>query len=97
MSIEEEGAQRAENGGVLTTYAVPESRDNIHNASHNKFLFQFTHFFTSKCDALRPDLPICHSYMEAYMERVKDWADRHGELMVNQYPKVCTLQQHKFL
>jgi hypothetical protein len=27
----------------------------------------FSHFsFKGKCDALRPDLPICQSYMDAY-------------------------------
>jgi hypothetical protein len=34
--------------------------------------------------------------MEAYMELVKDWADRHGESMENQYPKVCKKNFEKY-
>jgi hypothetical protein len=57
--------------------------------ANNSFTFNLLTFFTGKCDAQRPDLPMCHSYMEDYMERVKDWANRHGESMENQYQKVC--------
>ncbi|CAK5013558.1 unnamed protein product [Meloidogyne enterolobii] len=46
---------------------------------------------TSKCDALRPDLPICRSYMDTYIERVKDWSERHGEPLERQFPKACRL------
>ncbi|KAF7632528.1 DOMON domain-containing protein [Meloidogyne graminicola] len=46
---------------------------------------------TSKCDALRPDLPICRSYMDTYIERVKNWSDRHGEPLEKQFPKACRL------
>jgi hypothetical protein len=34
--------------------------------------------------------------MEAYMERIKDWADRHGESMENQYPKVPKNNRNDF-
>ncbi|KAI3409778.1 hypothetical protein GPALN_006154 [Globodera pallida] len=45
----------------------------------------------SKCDTLRPDLPICKSYMDSYLGRVREWANKHGEPMEDQFGKACKL------
>uniref|UniRef100_A0A914HC48 DOMON domain-containing protein n=1 Tax=Globodera rostochiensis TaxID=31243 RepID=A0A914HC48_GLORO len=45
----------------------------------------------SKCDTLRPDLTICKSYMDSYLGRVREWANKHGEPMEDQFGKACKL------
>ncbi|KAL3116034.1 hypothetical protein niasHT_007334 [Heterodera trifolii] len=45
----------------------------------------------SKCETLRPDLPICKSYMDNYLGRVREWADKHDERMEQQLGKACKL------
>lgn len=70
----------------------PEERGiKLPIATSSEILISFlikNSIFKGKCDALRPDLPICRSYMDTYIERVKDWSERHGEPLERQFPKV---------
>ncbi|KAI1722081.1 DOMON domain-containing protein [Ditylenchus destructor] len=43
------------------------------------------------CQPLKPDLEVCHAYMDNYFGEVKQWADKHQELMDNQFGKACKL------
>ena len=45
-----------------------------------------------ECNALKPDLSVCRSYMDNYFAQVQHWADRHREPMSNQYGKVSDLK-----
>ncbi|KAI1718607.1 DOMON domain-containing protein [Ditylenchus destructor] len=43
------------------------------------------------CQPLKADLEVCHAYMDNYFGEVKQWADKHQELMDNQFGKACKL------
>ncbi|KAI6178550.1 DOMON domain and Cellobiose dehydrogenase, cytochrome domain-containing protein [Aphelenchoides besseyi] len=43
------------------------------------------------CDPQKEDIAVCQSYMNNYLQQVKEWAARHNEPMEAQYGKACAL------